>query len=85
MLCIGKRSRNFFDIKNTQNDQTKLKELMNRPHDMPISSGTLRDKIMGLISNDDDDDDASLIDNFQGNSIATVVFLTVYDNFIVLI
>lgn len=70
MLQIGKKSNSFFDIKSAQNSQTKLKDLVNAPHDMPISNTTLKDRIMGLISSDkdeDDDDDDSLIDNFQGN------------------
>lgn len=67
MLQIGKKSSNFFDIKSAQNSQTKLKDLVNAPHDMPISNTTLKDRIMGLISSDEDDDDDSVIDNFQGN------------------
>ncbi|GAN08902.1 kinase-like protein [Mucor ambiguus] len=64
MLFMGNKSSNFFDIKNAHNGQTRLKELVHAPHDMPVSSTTLKDRIMGLISNDEDDDD-SLIDNHQ--------------------
>lgn len=67
MLQIGKKSSNFFHIKSAQNSQTKLKDLVNAPHDMPISNTTLKDRIMGLISSDEDGDDDSVIDNFQGN------------------
>ncbi|KAK4510244.1 p23 chaperone protein wos2 [Mucor velutinosus] len=65
MLVMGNKSSNFFDIKNAHNSQTRLKKLVNAPHDMPVSSTTLKDRIMGLISNDEDDDDDSLIDNHQ--------------------
>lgn len=70
MLLMGSKSSNFFDVKNTQNGQTRLKKLVNAPHDMPVSNTTLKDRIMGLISNDEEgDDDDSLIDNFQGNFV----------------
>ncbi|EPB86863.1 CMGC/DYRK protein kinase [Mucor circinelloides 1006PhL] len=66
MLLMGNKSSNFFDVKNAQNGQTRLKKLVNAPHDMPVSNTTLKDRIMGLISNDEEgDDDDSLIDNFQ--------------------
>lgn len=73
MLLMGNKSSNFFDIKNAHNSQTRLKALVNAPHDMPVSSTTLKDRIMGLISNDEDDDDDSLIDNHQGNLAAAAL------------
>lgn len=70
MLLMGNKSSNFFDVKSAQNGQTRLKKLVNAPHDMPVSNTTLKDRIMGLISNDEEgDDDDSLIDNFQGNFV----------------
>lgn len=76
MIAIGNKSSNFFDIKNAQNSQTRLKALVNAPHDMPVSNTTLKDRIMGLISDDkeEDDDDDSLIDNHQGNFVIATVY-----------
>jgi hypothetical protein len=65
MLKRGKNVSKFFHISSATTAQTKLRDMVQATHDMPISKTTLEEKIMGFRSDDSDDDD-SIIDNYQG-------------------
>ncbi|CEP10049.1 hypothetical protein [Parasitella parasitica] len=57
MLKKGKKSNKYFESRRGPNGLIKLKPLVQPPHDSPVNSTPLRDRIMGLSSNDENDDD----------------------------
>jgi hypothetical protein len=55
MLRTAPRSSKFFHIAKSPNDQTKLRDIVSNPHDMPISNKSIDEMIKEVLPDNSED------------------------------